>query len=210
VVADFDHPALLRPRQRYGPEALAGIFDQIARDWYGQIDEQVHELLWELVGHTRDLTERFKTFGTLPELIIHGDYYAENIIIRDDTVVGIVDFDHAHRSFRAMELAEALIFFTTERSRRLKHVVFSGFLNLDQVQRFFETYSVTIRLTQAEVQALPHLIRTIWLCAALDPPLQPLMSIDRAPQALPEVLVLADWARAHADDIIGIGMAARA
>lgn len=208
AVAEFDHPALHRSRQRYGPKTLAGIFERIMKNWGHQVDHRLNALLSELAAHTKDLMVQFSSFGALPKLIIHGDYHAENLILRDDKVVGVVDFDHAHRCFRAMELAEALIFFATERSQRFKHIVYSGFLNLDQVRRFVEIYCATVPLTKAEIQALPHLIRTVWLCAALDPPLQPLLSIENAPQALPEILILADWAGAHADDITGIGLAA--
>jgi homoserine kinase type II len=210
AVAEFDHPVLHWPHDRYGPTALIGIVERLLEDWHGQTDENLGVLVAELAEHTDDLTARFEGFSALPELIIHGDYHAGNLIIQRDTVVGVVDFDLAHRCFRAMELAEALIFFTTERSKRLDHIVYSGFLDLKEVRRFIEIYSATTPMTTAEIQALPHLIRTIWLCAALDPPLQPLLSIDRAPQALPEVLILADWARAHADDIVGIGMDAHA
>jgi homoserine kinase type II len=210
AVAEFDHPVLHWPYERYGPTALAGIVGQILEDWRGQIGENLDLLVTRLVEHTGDLTARFEECAALPKLIIHGDYHAGNLIFQGDTVVGVVDFDLAHRDLRGMEVAEALIFFTTERSKRLSNIVYSGFLDLKEMQRFIEIYNATTRLTEGEIQALPHLIRTIWLCAALDPPLEPLMSIDRAPQALPEVLLLADWARAHADDIIGIGMVARA
>lgn len=210
AVAEFDHPALHWPFDRYGSTALVGIVEQIRQDWHGQTDESLDMLVAELTEHTEDLIARFEEFSALPELIIHGDYHAGNLIIQGDTVVGVVDFDLAHWCFRAMEVAEALIFFSTERSKRFNSIVYSGFLDLKEVQRFIEIYSATTRLTKAEIQALPHLVRTIWLCAALDPPLQPLMSVGRAPQALPEVLILADWARAHADDITGIGMVAHA
>jgi homoserine kinase type II len=210
AVAEFDHPVLHWPHERYGPTALVGIVERILEDWQGQTDEYLDLLIAGLAEHTGDLTARFAEYEALPELIIHGDYHAGNLIFQGDTIVGVVDFDLAHRCFRAMEVAEALIFFTTERSKRLNNIVYSGFLDLKEMQRFIEIYNATTRLTEGEIQALPHLIRTIWLCAALDPPLEPLMSIDRAPQALPEVLLLADWARAHADDIIGIGMVARA
>jgi homoserine kinase type II len=210
TVAVFDHPALHWPDERYGPTALAGIVGRLRQAWRGRTDEGLDALVARLVAHADDLRERFAAYAELPALIIHGDYHAGNLILQGDTVVGVVDFDLAHRCWRAMEVAEALIFFATQRTRRLEHVVYAGVLDLQAVGRFIETYSAASALSRAELEALPHLVRTIWLCAALDPPLEPLLSLDRAPQALPEVLVLADWARAHAGDIVGIGMAAHA
>ena len=36
---------------------------------------------------------------------------------------------------------------------------------------FLSAYQEVVPLAWSEIQALPDLIRTIWLCAALDPPL---------------------------------------
>jgi Ser/Thr protein kinase RdoA (MazF antagonist) len=178
--------------------------------WRVPTDTELDAQVEELKTHARDLATRFSQFGQMPELIIHGDYYAENLIFQGDTVACVVDYDLAHWSWRSMELAEALIYFTTEPSTQLKQIVYAGFLDLDAIQRFLGTYCDTARLQESEIRALPHLIRTIWLCASLDPPLEPLLSRSAAPQALPEILMLADWARSRAEDIIEIGLASMA
>jgi Ser/Thr protein kinase RdoA (MazF antagonist) len=116
-----------------------------------------------------------------------------------------VDYDLAQWSARVLELAEALIYFARERKRRFKHVVYPGVLDLGLMERFLEDYAQVVDLTAAEVRALPHFIRTIWLCASLDPPLHAHLKAEEAPQAVPEVLALADWAMAHSAEIVEMG-----
>lgn len=85
----------------------------------------------------------------------------------------------------------------------------ASFLGLDQdlyMEQFLAAYSEGVDLSSAEIHALPHLIRTIWLCASLDPPLRPRLSAKEAPQAVPEVLALADWAVAHTSQIVELSL----
>jgi Ser/Thr protein kinase RdoA (MazF antagonist) len=91
----------------------------------------------------------------------------------------------------------------------LEHIVYRGALDLALVNRFVTTYLEEALLSEAEIEALPDMIRTIWLCASLDPPLVPPVSLGSAPNALPEVLTLADWALAHSSALVEVGMAAR-
>ncbi len=208
TVGGFNHPNLHRGRQRYGPTALSRIIDGLVTDWRGQTTSKVERLINELNKHAGDLMARFAGFGELPQLVIHGDYYAGNLIFQGDTVAGVVDFDQAHWAWRAMELAEALIYFTAECSGEFQHIVYPGVLDLDGVCQFLGAYCEKARPSEAEIRALPHMVRTIWLCASLAPPLEPPMSFEAAAQALPEVLALAGWGEVHAPDIVEIGLAA--
>jgi Ser/Thr protein kinase RdoA (MazF antagonist) len=145
----------------------------------------------------------------VPELVIHGDYYADNLIVRDDRIVGVIDYDQAHWCWRAMEVAEALIYFAREAEERLEHIVYSGALDLGAVERFLAAYGTEVWLSDAELEVLPHLVRAIWMCAALDPPLAPRPDVKAALDVLPEVLYLADWAKLHAAEFTEIGFAVR-
>ncbi len=207
AVQGFDHPALRRRQERYGPTALREIIARLTANWRAETTAQLDLLLRELKEHARDLTTYFSQFGPLPQLVIHGDYYADNLIFQGDDVAAVVDYDLAHWCWRALEVAEALIYFAARRPGSLKHIVYLGVLDLEAVRRFLTAYADEVCLSPAEICALPHFIRAIWLCASLDPPLKSLMSIQDAPQALPEVLALANWARTHAPDIVKIGLA---
>jgi hypothetical protein len=77
------------------------------------------------------------------------------------------------------------------------------------VNRFVTAYLEESLLSEAEIYALPDMIRTIWLCASLDPPLEPPLRCESAPQALPEILTLAQWALTHTSEIVEICLAAR-
>jgi Ser/Thr protein kinase RdoA (MazF antagonist) len=169
----------------------------------------MEHLTSSLFAHVRDLEDRLGSLAVLPELVIHGDYYAENLIMRDNEVVGLIDYDQAHWCSRVLEVAEALIYFAREPEERLKHIVYPAALDLDVTRRFLAAYGAVVYLSDAELYALPHLVRTIWMCAALDPPLKPRTSVQSAPQVLPEVLYLADWARDHAPELTEMGMATR-
>jgi Fur family ferric uptake transcriptional regulator len=208
AISGFDHQALHRPSERYGPTALARILEELTEDWQAQTSLGLERLLDELKAYAQSLAAHLWQFGRLPELVIHSDYHAGNLIFQGDTVVGVVDYDLAHWCSRALEVAEALIAFATEQPGRLHHIVYQGVLNLDLVFQFLTAYADTARLSEVEIRALPHLIGTIWLCASLDPPLRPPPSRQAAPQVLPEVLTLADWAQADASQIVQIGLAA--
>jgi len=210
AVRGFDHPVFHRLRKRYTSTRLMEILEGLTETWREHLTPEIRALLAELRRHARDLAHRFREFDSLPELVIHGDYYAENLIFRGDTLVGVVDYDRARWTWRVEELAEAVIYFTSERPGRLQHVVYPGVLDLDAVQRFLASCSQRTRLLDLEVRALPHVIRTIWLCAALAPPLRPLLQLDEAPHVLPEVLILAEWAETHVKEIVEAGLVAQA
>jgi Ser/Thr protein kinase RdoA (MazF antagonist) len=210
AVRDFDHKGFHWPRERYGPVALRQILDRLLENWRGQMSPRLESLAGELDRNARDLAIRFAALGQLPKLVIHGDYHAGNLILRQGAVVGVVDYDLAHWCWRAMEVAEAVIAFATQHPGGLRHIVYSGVLDLDAVHRFLVAYAESASLSKAEIHALPDLIRTIWLCASIDPPLEPILSLEAGPRALPEILTLAGWAQDKAADIIQIGLDARA
>lgn len=215
AVRGFDHQGLHRPMERYGAVALSRIAKALLESWGPSLTPTedgtlLRSLIRELDGHVRDLECRYQDFGQLPELVIHGDFYGGNLIFRNHRIVAVVDYDLAHWCSRAMEVAEAIIAFCTDPGLELEHIVYAGALDLEVVNRFVIAYMEEALLSEAEIQALPDMIRTIWLCASLDPPLKPPLSRKAAPQALPEILTLADWAVAHGSAINELCLAARA
>lgn len=206
AVEGFDHPALHRDRERYGTGALDRISSALQGAWEAGWTPGLDRLYQALCWHADDLRAQYKGFGHLRELIIHGDYYAENLILKGNAIAAVVDYDLAHWCARALELAEALIYFAREPTSRFRYIVYPGVLDLSLIGQFLASYSDLVDLSVAEVCALPHLIRVIWLCASLDPPLRSLISAEAALQAVPEVLALADWAVAHTSEIVEIGL----
>jgi homoserine kinase type II len=157
--------------------------------------------LQQLEAHVADLAARFAqapALGSLPHLVIHGDYYAGNLLFEGDRIAGVVDYDHARLQARVVELAEALIYFASPRPGHLKHLVYPGFLQWEPFTRFLRHYARVVTLEENEVRALPDYVRCIWLAISL----QRLWEKGARPawgtQALQEVLALGDWARANA------------
>jgi Ser/Thr protein kinase RdoA (MazF antagonist) len=87
--------------------------------------------------------------------------------------------------------------------------LYRGALDLTLFDRFVTAFQEEALLSEAGIHALPDMIRTIWLCASLDPPLEPAPSRLAAPQALPEILILADWALAHGPALVENRLAAQ-
>ncbi len=209
VVKGFDHPALHRPVERYGSVALSRTVKGLLKSWRVSMTPKMESLLNGLERHVQEIEDRYLAYRQLPELVIHGDYHGAHLVFQEDRIVGVVDYDQAHWCSRVMEVAEATIAFCTDPGLQLKHIVYPGVLDLDLVQSFLAVYQEEVPLSEVEIRALPDMIRTIWLCAALDPPLELPLSLEAAPSALPEILILADWAAANESEIAQICLAAR-
>jgi homoserine kinase type II len=162
----------------------------------------------QLRSRAHDLAARFARHGTLPRLVIHGDYYAGNLLFRDDQIVGVVDYDKANWQPRVVEVAEALIYFASPRPGHLKHLVYPGFLEWKPFTRFLQGYARLVTLDENEVRALPDYIYCIWFGISLRCTAQRLLEEGprppEAPAALQEVLALADWASASTGNMIEI------
>jgi homoserine kinase type II len=202
AVWGFEQRSLRWPAERYGASSLVRIVRALLESWGPAVGSELVQLVAELEGHVRDLESRYAAFGPLPELVIHGDYHGDNLVFQGDCIVAVLDYDLAHWCSRSMEVAEAIIAFCTDSEQGLKHIVYAGALDLELVRSFLAAYQAAGPLSQAEVHALPDMIRTIWLCASLDPPLEPLLSFEAAPRAMPEILALADWAVVNRSELL--------
>lgn len=204
AVRGFDHQALHRPQERYGAVALARAVQGLLPAWRASRIAELNRLVCELDEQVHELDARYLEFGRLPEVVIHGDYHGGNLIFQEGNVAAVVDYDLAHWAARAMEVAESIIAFCTDPGWELLHIVYPGALDLEAVDRFVTAYQAVAPMSEAEVRALPDMIRTIWLCASLEPPLEPPLSRGPASLALPELLALAKWAQQHASELVAI------
>ncbi len=192
-LGDLYHPALLRAN-------LAGL----TQSWQLGRDPDVVQIVSQLAAHAHDLAARFARHGALPQLLIHGDYYADNLLFHGDHIVGVVDYDKARWQPRVVELAEALLYFASPRPSYLKHLVYPGVLQWEPFDRFLRAYARVTVPDEEETQTLPDYIQCIWLQISL------LRLWEKGPrptwilEALQEVLALGDWARDNAARIIDI------
>ena len=229
-VHDFEPLALQDLGSLYDPAILTANLNGIKDSWGLERDSSLQQIIREIESHASDLTALFVGHNVLPYLVIHGDYHAGNLIFEGDRIVGVVDYDKASWQPRVVELAEALIYFTSTRPSHLKHLVYDGFLEWEKFAGFMRHYAMglgyvrepmqggvppqidpenrrtvaaeDIILQENEVRALPNYIRCIWLSNSLQGLRQKVCCPSEAPEALMEVLALGNWSAAHRQRMI--------
>lgn len=186
-------PAALHQGNLYSPAFLRANLADLTQAWGLDRDPALAPIVQQLTVHADTLRDRFRGHGTLPHLVIHGDYYAENLLFDGDRLVGVVDWDKARWQPRVVELAEALIYFASPRPGHLKHLVYPGVLEPEPFAYFLQAYARIVTLNQDEWHVLPDYIRCIWLQISLQRLLErdPRPGWRQAREALREVLELA-------------------
>ena len=83
----------------------AGVLGLLQTDAVGRYlsEEQIGELSRMLERH-RDLLEEFDSCRNL----VHGDFRPDNILVRDDTIVGVLDWEFAHSGCSHMDVGNLL------------------------------------------------------------------------------------------------------
>jgi homoserine kinase type II len=209
-VESFAPRALRGLGDLYSPALLGANLTDLVEGWELSQDAELAHVVQRLEDHTADLASRFANHGALPHLVIHGDYYAGNLLFENAPsatgarIVGVVDYDKARYQPRVVEVAEALIYFASPQSGRgcLRHLVYPGFLDWASFARFLRHYTHAVTLLDSEIYALPDYIRNIWLQVSLQRLLEKGPRPTEAPEALREVLALGDWAVANTQRMI--------
>lgn len=207
-VEGFAPHALRRPGELYSPAIMTRLLTKLTAVWQLRRDRHLADMARRLEAQVIDLSARFSEHGALPHRVIHGDYYADNLLFEGDTIVGVVDYDKARWQPRIAELAEALIYFASPRPGHLKHLVYPGVLSWRPFSQFLRNYTQAAMLNEREIQALPHYIGAIWLSVSIRRLLEKGARPDEAPEALEEVIALASWAKANAHQMVEAGHSA--
>jgi homoserine kinase type II len=206
----------------YSPSILRANLATIREAWKLDENSALTRTWHQLTAQADALAEHFARHEKLPHVIIHGDYHGDNLLFKDDHIVGVVDYDKARWQPRVVELAEALIYFASARPGHLKHLVYPGFLNWAKFNSFLRYYCRQARdnarrsgsintfselnvhidqqgsaqlhsLRDAEIYALSAFIRCIWLSVSLQRLLEKDAGHVAALEALQEVLELGEW-----------------
>jgi homoserine kinase type II len=204
-VQGFAPHALRQLGQLYAPGMARVALTRLTSAWGLEQDPDLVPILDQLQAHVAHLAACFAKHGPLPHLVIHGDYYAGNLLFKGDGIIGVVDYDKARWQPRVVELAEALIYFASPRPGPLQHLVYAGWLDLRPLAHFLRCYAHVITPSENELHALPDYIRCIWLQVSLTHMLQQGFRPAGAGEALQELLMLADWAMANTHAIVEIG-----
>jgi homoserine kinase type II len=191
--------ALGDPGDLYRPALLVENLNHLIEVWGVERNHGLSQIAERLKVLSAGLDARYARHGPMPRLVIHGDYYAGNLLFDGDRIVGVVDYDKARRQPRVVELAEALIYFSSPRPGHLQHLVYPGYLRREVFTSFLQGYGRVITLDEEEVGALPDIIVCIWLQVSLQRLAEKRERPAQAQEALNEVLMLAEWANANAE-----------
>jgi len=91
----------------------------------------------------------------LPQLTIHGDYRAQNLLFMGDAVSAVLDLDFARPAQRLFDLAYALVFFQS--------VLAANPMGLLETAAFLMAYHDLAPLMEQEKAALPAFLKLAWL-----------------------------------------------
>jgi len=138
-------------------------------DWLRETAERVAEPLAERYGAEaarllRDelAWQQARRRPALPEGIIHGDYFCDNILFDGDRVSGVIDFYYAHSAPWAMDIAIAINALAVDPSRQ----------EPSRSRAFLDGYRARRPLEAEEEEALPALLRLaalrFWLSRLFD------------------------------------------
>jgi homoserine kinase type II len=88
----------------------------------------------------------------LPHQLVHGDLNGSNILVHQNgNVSAVLDFEFVTHDLRVMELAVCLSDFIRPNNKET--------LTFSKIEAFLSGYGQTLRLTEAEIRALPVLIQ---------------------------------------------------
>ena len=210
TVDGFTAEALCADGELYHPSVASGNLARLTDLWNLRKNPAYTDQMTQLETHVTDLTERFATHVDLPHLVIHGDYYADNLLVDGDSIVGVVDYDKARWQARVAELAEALIYFASPRQEARALLVYPGSLKQIPFSRFLRTYAQGIAVAEAEARALPDYVRAIWLSVSLRRLGEITSRPPSAENTLAELQALVGWAKDNAQRMTSIaGQATR-
>jgi len=197
AVGVFAPVELCRSGDSYTPQHISENLAHLVRTWKATTDAESEDSVAGIEAQVEDLAARFQGHRGLPGLVIHGDYYADNLIFDGDHIVGVVDYDKARWQARTVELAEALIYFACPRPGQLQHLVYPGYPEWSLLTLFLQAYCGIVPLVDAESRAIPDYMRCIWLQMSLWRLRDQAERSPEAGEALDEVLALARWAQDH-------------
>lgn len=141
-------------------------------------------------------------YNALPAETIHGDYHPANLKCQGPTVTGLFDFDMACRQPRVLDVADGLLYFGLVREEAfdggsMVTLTRGGRLDPERMRLLAAGYQRHIRLTSAEVRAVPWAMLARWIYSRLAG-LRKVPREEWLPYATTGVAGPAEWLRANA------------
>lgn len=104
-----------------------------------------------------------KPLSGQPLVLIHGDFQPSNIIFQGNRAIALLDFGDAGFSYRAYDVARAILRFATLRANYASQRDIEPLLDLERVRAFMDVYQAKLPLSQEEISVIPDLLRGIYL-----------------------------------------------
>ncbi len=98
-----------------------------------------------------------------PLVLIHGDFQPSNILFQSNRAIALLDFGDAGFSYRAYDVARAILRFATLRADYRSQSDIGPLLDLERVSAFMGAYQAKLPLSQKEISVIPDLLRGIYL-----------------------------------------------
>jgi homoserine kinase type II len=119
-------------------------YEELRSDQFDEWRTSANEVEKDLI----EVEERIASYhDKLPWSIIHGDLHYDNILVDDDGVTGLLDFEFSSYDWRAMELAICLSKYCSEDDP------------YPYFEQFVDGFAVTGELTAMEIESICTLIR---------------------------------------------------
>jgi homoserine kinase type II len=151
--------------------------------------QQITEIVTTLQQQLSELYE------SLPQQIIHGDFTPRNILVNDQKISAVLDFELCRHDVRALDVAVALL-------------AWGGFdadHRTEAMNAFFGALQRDINLTDAEIHALPALLRLVRVVRLLQALGRFQQGIERSvmvERAAASLLTLDTWLVDHPDALM--------
>jgi Ser/Thr protein kinase RdoA (MazF antagonist) len=117
-----------------------------------------HEQVQQIIAVAESLQLQLPPlYEQLPQQIIHGDYVPRNVLVLNDTVSAVLDFEWCRYDARALDVAIALL-------------AWGGFASSHDgvaMQQFVQGLHDVVPLNDTEIAALPTLMRLVYVVRLL-------------------------------------------
>lgn len=196
-------PPTENPSMRYSASNIMALTEKLTMNdvmgdlyepltWYANRAAQLRAMLKD------------KEYTTLPHLIIHGDIHRDNLLFEHDQVVALLDFDQVAYDARVVDIADALVAFTSTKPAHgpISWGLFQGPLDEKLAARFLSAYTRVFPLTPAEITALPVVLEALWLQGELGRVIStPEGAPDYHQSVLDQGRELSAWMQAHSKQL---------
>lgn len=98
-----------------------------------------------------------------PLVLVHGDFQPSNLLFKGDRATALLDYGDAGFSYRAYDVARAILRFSTLRPDYGSQQDIDPVLDLERIRAFIGSYQSELPLTKEEISVIPDLLRGIYL-----------------------------------------------